>query len=179
MPDPSTAAPAVPRDDTTGAVPGEDQTLRHLRVGRRWVAASAGVVALVVGLAVLSGLTGSAAVHALLPPGPRGTVGSGTFGDRPGLAPVVAIDPTVVAGVLGMTTGELRTELTGGKTLRQVIVEHGATADRVVNALVDRARIPLGLRVAAGQLMPAQEQRLLEADRLGFQAAIARDRLGP
>ncbi|HET9015552.1 MAG TPA: hypothetical protein VFN57_08145 [Thermomicrobiaceae bacterium] len=178
MPDPSTV-PAVSGDDTAGVVPWEGQTLRHLRVGWRWVAASAGVVALVVGLAVLSGLTGSAAVHALLPPGPRGTVGSGTFGGRPGLAPVVAIDPTVVAGVLGITTGELRTELTARKTLRQVIVEHGATADRVVSALVDRARIPLDLRVAAGQLTPAQEQRLLAADRRGFLAAIAHDRLGP
>jgi len=170
--------------DLDVAGPAERRALGQLRVGPRWALASAAVVALVVALALFSGLANGSAVRATFPPGASGGVPFGGRGGPPGAvfpggAPASFIDLNVVAGVLHMTTAELQVELASGAPLAEIISQHGATVDQVVSALVDQARSQLDVQVAAGQLSPAQEQQLLASSRRRLQAAIESNRVGP
>ncbi len=90
-------------------------------------------------------------------------------GCRPGL--------DTVARTLGITTDELRSELASGKTLSQVITEHGKTVDDVVHALVAEAQTKLDQAVADGRLTQEQANQILSTlpDRL--KQMIQRNRL--
>ena len=93
------------------------------------------------------------------------------FGGRWGLGPRFpgfGLRLNTVASTLGITTDELRSELTSGKTLSQIIAEHGKTVDEVVNALVAEAKTKLDQAVADGRVTQQQADEILSAlpDRL-------------
>jgi hypothetical protein len=66
-----------------------------------------------------------------------------------------------IAGQLGITPAELKTELDSGKTLNDIITAHGKTADEVVNAVVSDAQTKLDAREST--LLDALRQRLTNA----------------
>lgn len=93
------------------------------------------------------------------------------FGGRWGLGPRLpgcGLSLDTVASTLGITTDELRSELASGKTLSQIITEHGKTVDDVVNALVAEAKTKLDQAVADGRLTQEQANQILSTlpDRL-------------
>jgi hypothetical protein len=65
------------------------------------------------------------------------------------------------ASYLGLTTAQLQTELTGGKTLAQIAGEHGKAVDGLVQALTDAATKQLDAATAAGRMTKDQEQSIL------------------
>jgi hypothetical protein len=65
------------------------------------------------------------------------------------------------ATYLGLTEGQLRTELRGGKTLAQVATAHGKTAQGLVGALVAEAGKKLDEAVATGRLTRADADSML------------------
>ena len=67
-----------------------------------------------------------------------------------------------IANDLGMTPKDLKAELQSGKTLSQVITEHGKTTDQVVNDVVAKARTRLDAAVANGNLTQSRENQLLD-----------------
>lgn len=91
----------------------------------------------------------------------------GRWGGKLGL-PGCRLSLDTVASTLGITTDELRSELASGKTLSQVITEHGKTVDDVVNALVAEAKTKLDQAVADGRLTQEQANQILSTlpDRL-------------
>ncbi len=91
----------------------------------------------------------------------------GRWGGKLGL-PGSRLSLDTVASTLGITTDELRSELASGKTLSQVITEHGKTVDDVVNALVAEAKTKLDQAVADGRLTQEQANQILSTlpDRL-------------
>lgn len=72
-----------------------------------------------------------------------------------------------VAGALGITPQQLKSELQSGKTVKDVIVEHspGKTADQavqdVVNSVVAQAKTRLDTAVQNGKLTGEQESSIL------------------
>ena len=91
----------------------------------------------------------------------------GRWGGKLGL-PGCRLSLDTVASTLGITTDELRSEIASGKTLSQVITEHGKTVDDVVNALVAEAKTKLDQAVADGRLTQEQANQILSTlpDRL-------------
>lgn len=85
--------------------------------------------------------------------GMRGGFGPGGFGPggfgRDG-------DLTTAAGVIGVTTDQLRTALEGGKTLAQVAQSKGVSQATLVDKLVAAARTRIAAAVTAKQLTQAQ-----------------------
>ena len=73
------------------------------------------------------------------------------------------------ATYLGLTRVELRSELDGGKTLAQIAVAHGKTADGIVQALLDQAKERIDAAVRAGRLTQTDADDLL----LGLKARIS------
>jgi hypothetical protein len=79
--------------------------------------------------------------------------GPGLRGPRPGAA---------VAAYLGITPGELRTELRSGKSLAQIAVAHGKTVAGLKAAILARVKTGLDRAVAARRVTAAQEQAILD-----------------
>jgi thymidine kinase len=91
-------------------------------------------------------------VNGTAPPhGPGGPGRPG--GPRGGLQ---AEDQQVVATAVGITTTQLQSELTAGKTIAAIATEHGSTAAKVVSALAASENSEIDQRVSSGQLSAAQ-----------------------
>ncbi|MEI6401842.1 MAG: hypothetical protein WCP59_06605, partial [Actinomycetota bacterium] len=60
------------------------------------------------------------------------------------------------ATALGMTVGELRTELQAGKTIAQVAADQGVDVQDVIDALVAEAKAHLDEEVASGEHTQAE-----------------------
>jgi uncharacterized coiled-coil protein SlyX len=67
-----------------------------------------------------------------------------------------------VAGYLGLTPAELRTELRAGKSLAQIATEHDKTVAGLKSVILDAAKTRLDQAVAKGRLSAAQEQTILD-----------------
>lgn len=82
--------------------------------------------------------------------------------------PVACVALDTVADTLGMSVADLRAELQSGKTLSEIIAEHGKTVDDVVNALVAEAQAKLEQAVADGRLTQEEADEILSTlpDRL-------------
>ena len=65
-------------------------------------------------------------------------------------------DLQVVAGVIGISVGELQSELSGGRTIAQVAQAHNVGADKVISAWTDSENAEIDARVKSGQLTQAQ-----------------------
>ena len=65
-------------------------------------------------------------------------------------------DQQVIATAIGISTTQLQTELTAGKTIAAIAVEHHVTAAKVINALVASENTEIDQRVASGQMTTAQ-----------------------
>jgi hypothetical protein len=65
-------------------------------------------------------------------------------------------DQQVIAGAIGISTNQLQTELTAGKTIAAIATEHKVTAATVVNALVASENAEIDQRIASGQMTAAQ-----------------------
>jgi hypothetical protein len=87
--------------------------------------------------------------------GPKGGDGRGPAGK----AKAAPLDPA--ASALGMTAGELRTALSGGKTIAAVAAEKSIPVATVVNAIVAENADRLAEAVAAGRLTQAQADRMI------------------
>ncbi len=66
-----------------------------------------------------------------------------------------------VAGYLGVTAQQLKTELTGGKTLAQVATEHGKTVAGLEQAITSAVKARLDKAAAAGLITSTREQTIL------------------
>jgi hypothetical protein len=67
-----------------------------------------------------------------------------------------AEDQQVVAGALGLTTAQLQTEETAGKTIAAIATEHHVAVSKVVSALVASENAEIDKRVSSGQITAAQ-----------------------
>jgi hypothetical protein len=65
-------------------------------------------------------------------------------------------DQQVVAGALGLTTAQLQTEETAGKTIAAIATEHHVAVSKVVGALVTSENAEIDKRVSGGQITAAQ-----------------------
>jgi ribosomal protein L10 len=65
-------------------------------------------------------------------------------------------DQQVIATAIGISTTQLQTELTAGKTVAAIAAEHHVTASTVINALVASENTEIDQRVAGGQMTEAQ-----------------------
>jgi hypothetical protein len=65
-------------------------------------------------------------------------------------------DQQVIATAIGVSTTQLQTELTAGKTIAAIAVEHHVTAATVISALVASENTEIDQRVASGQMTAAQ-----------------------
>jgi hypothetical protein len=65
------------------------------------------------------------------------------------------------APYLGLSEGQLHTQLESGKSLAQVAKDRGKSVDGLIQALVDSATKRLDADVAAGRLTKAQEQQIV------------------
>ena len=70
-------------------------------------------------------------------------------------------DLNAAADYLGLTEAQLRSELSGGKSLAQVAQDQGKSVDGLVDALVAQAKEHLDEAVSAGRLTRAQADVLL------------------
>jgi hypothetical protein len=66
-----------------------------------------------------------------------------------------------VAGYLGVTAQQLKTELMGGKTLAQVATEHGKTVAGLEQTITSAVKARLDKAVAAGLITSQREQTIL------------------
>ena len=94
--------------------------------------------------------------------GPRrfgGGPGGGAFGPR-GLGGFIGADPSAVASYLGLTEAQIRSDLWGGKTLAEIAVAQGKTAEGLVAALVSAEKSKLSSALSAGKLSSSQKQEI-------------------
>ncbi len=79
-------------------------------------------------------------------------------GTRPAGGPrgAPAEDQQVIATALGISTTQLQTELTAGKTIAAIATEHNVTAASVINALVASENKEIDQRVVSGELSAAR-----------------------
>lgn len=68
---------------------------------------------------------------------------------------------SAIADELGLTTAELREQLTDGATLAEVIEANGATVDEIVAVLVEQAKAKMAEAVADGRITQEQADALL------------------
>ena len=78
--------------------------------------------------------------------GPGGPRGHGAQGE----------DQQVIATAIGISTTQLQTELTAGKTVAAIATTHGKTAAAVISALVASENAEIDQRAASGQISAAQ-----------------------
>jgi hypothetical protein len=88
-------------------------------------------------------VNGTAPAHG---PGRRGGPGRGLSSE----------DETVVAGAIGITSAQLQTELTAGKTIAAIATEHSSSAATVISAWVTSENTEIDQRVSSGQITVAQ-----------------------
>ncbi|HEY6380034.1 MAG TPA: hypothetical protein VI316_12730 [Candidatus Dormibacteraeota bacterium] len=74
-----------------------------------------------------------------------------------------AEDQQVVATAIGITTAQLTTELSGGKTIAQVAQAHGADVNTLISAWVASENKEIDDRVTSGQLSKAQGDQMKAA----------------
>ncbi len=98
----------------------------------------------------------SASAPSISAPAEPGHPGGGNCG--PGGVPGAGRteDQQVVAGALGVTTAQLQTEETAGKTIAAIATEHHVAVSKVVNALVASENAEIDKRVSSGQITAAQ-----------------------
>lgn len=85
-----------------------------------------------------------------------------------------------VATALGIQPSELASELKSGKTLQQVITDHGKTTQDVVNAVVAQVKTKLDAKVTANKLTQAQETKMLDTLKTQLTNAIETNQIsGP
>jgi hypothetical protein len=77
-------------------------------------------------------------------------------GGRGGPGGLQAEDQQVIATAIGITTTQLQTELTAGKTVAAIATEHSSTAAKVISALVASENSEIDQRVSSGQITAAQ-----------------------
>jgi hypothetical protein len=65
-------------------------------------------------------------------------------------------DQQVVASALGLTTAQLQTEETAGKTIAAIATEHHVAVSNVVSALVASENAEIDKRVSGGQITAGQ-----------------------
>jgi AraC-like DNA-binding protein len=112
--------------------------------------------------------------------GPFGGPGFGGPGHKGGgheRGGVKGADPAALATFLGMQPADLRTALSGGKTLAQVAQEKGKSRDELKTFLTNQERTKLSQAVAAGRLTQAQADARLTQFTGQLDALI--DRTGP
>ncbi|HLI50311.1 MAG TPA: hypothetical protein VKU87_00860, partial [Thermomicrobiaceae bacterium] len=81
---------------------------------------------------------------------------------------------------LGIQPSELSSELKSGKTLQQVITEHGKTTQDVVNAVVAQVKTKLDAKVKANTITQAQETKQLNTLKTQLTNAIETNQIsGP
>jgi hypothetical protein len=68
---------------------------------------------------------------------------------------------SVVAGYLGVTAQQLKTELMAGKSLAQIATEHGKTVAGLEQTITSAAKTRLDQAVAAGLISAQTEQQIL------------------
>lgn len=66
-----------------------------------------------------------------------------------------------VARYVGITPGQLRSQIAGGSSLSQIVSSSGKSASGLEQALLTAARTRLDAAVGAGKISPAREQALL------------------
>ncbi len=76
------------------------------------------------------------------------------------------------ASALGMTVGELRTALQGGKSLAAIAQEKGIDSAKVVDALVAELKTHLDQHVASGRKTQAEADEMLADARTRIQAFV-------
>ena len=76
------------------------------------------------------------------------------------------------ASALGMTVGELRTTLQGGKSLAAIAQEKGIDAAKVVDALLAQLKTHLDQHVASGRNTQAEADQMLADARARIQAFV-------
>jgi len=101
-----------------------------------------------------------------LPDGRGGLGGLGGFGGfGPGhggpFGGIIGDGLQVVADTIGITTAQLRTELTAGTSIKAVAEAHGKTAQNVIDALTKAAKDRLDKQVTAGTITQAQADDFL------------------
>jgi hypothetical protein len=79
----------------------------------------------------------------------------------------------LVAGYLGLTPLELRSQLTAGKTLGQIASDQGKTASGLEQAVEAAVKTRLDQAVTAGKLSSANEQKLLTALQTRLDSLVA------
>jgi hypothetical protein len=89
----------------------------------------------------------------------------------------VRIFAGAVAGYLGLTEDELRTQVESGKSLAQIATAQGKSVDGLKAAIVAAAKSHLDEAVAAGKITAAQEKEML--DELTSHVDDLVDRSGP
>jgi hypothetical protein len=65
-------------------------------------------------------------------------------------------DAAIAAGAIGVTTTQLQTELSAGKTIAAVAREHGVAAGTVISAWAASENAEIDARVSSGQITAAQ-----------------------
>jgi fructose/tagatose bisphosphate aldolase len=65
-------------------------------------------------------------------------------------------DEAVVAGAIGITSAQLQTELTAGKTVAAIATEHNSSAATVISAWVASENTEIDQRVSSGQITAAE-----------------------
>ncbi len=88
------------------------------------------------------------------------------------------VDASAIASVLGITPQQLQTELQSGKTLKQVIADHGKSVDEVVNAVVAQLKTKLDAQVQSGKITQDQENTILSQQKQRLTDAINNNTLG-
>ena len=94
--------------------------------------------------------------------GPRGFgggLGRGGFGPG-GLGGGFRGELSAAASYLGLTEAQIRSDEQGGKTLAEIAVAQGKTADGLVAALVSAQKSKLASAVSAGKLSASQAQAI-------------------
>lgn len=85
-----------------------------------------------------------------------------------------------IATALGIQPSELSSELKSGKTLQQVITDHGKTTQDVVDSVVAQVKTKLDAKVTAGKITPAQETKELDSLKTQLTNAIETNQIsGP
>ena len=66
------------------------------------------------------------------------------------------------ADAIGISVGDLRTELKGGKSIADVAAEHNVSVDTVKTKITDDIKASLGKAVANGKITQAREDKMLQ-----------------
>lgn len=90
-------------------------------------------------------------------------------------------DQQVVASALGLTTAQLQTEETAGKTIAAIATEHHVAVSNVVGALVASENADIDKRVSGGQITAGQgaQMKAMTAQRVTDEVNGIRPAGGP